>query len=409
MNRHQCDIAIVGGGAAGFFAAVTAAEQRPGRTIVLLDKSPELLAKVAISGGGRCNVTHAEFEPDRFAERYPRGARELRGPLHRWQARDTIDWFEARGVPLKTESDGRIFPANDRATSITGCLLEEAQRRGVSILPQTGLRTAERTDAGFALTCSNGVNIHADRLLLATGGNAASSGYRIAGGLGHTIEPPVPSLFTFHISDPRIDGLSGISVEPAGVGAVTLRQEGALLITHWGLSGPAILRLSAWGARRMHDLRYTFPLDIDWASARSVEEIRTIIAEHRRDRGATHLAAHALLQLPIRLWRNLLHHAEVPADARWGNLRAAQADALVSRLKQSRLQVTGRSLNKDEFVTCGGVRLTEVDFRTMQSRVCPGLYLAGELLDIDGITGGFNLQAAWTTGRIAGEAMAAAD
>ncbi len=403
----ECDIAIAGGGAAGFFAAVTAVERSPDASILLLEKSPELLAKVTISGGGRCNVTHAEFDPDRLAEHYPRGARELRGPLHRWQPGDTIDWFEARGVPLKTEADGRVFPTDDRAASITGCLLDQACQQGVHIHAQTGLRSATRTEEGFALTLSNGTHCRARRLLLATGGNAASSGYKIAANLGHTIEPPVPSLFTFHISDPRIDGLAGVSVEHARVRAAGLQQQGALLITHWGLSGPAILRLSAWGARRLHDLAYAFSLEIDWVPDTSEEEVRDRLAQQRQDHGAAQPARHPLFRLPARLWRKLLLHAGIYAKARWSGLRSEQAERLVAELKRGRFEVTGRSLNKEEFVTCGGVRLSEVDFRTMESRVCPGLFLAGELLDIDGVTGGFNLQAAWTTGRIAGEAMAA--
>ena len=398
-------IVVAGGGAAGFFGAIAAAESIADAEVILLEKSPELLAKVTISGGGRCNVTHACFDPKELSTRYPRGGRELIGPFHRWQPRDTVDWFESRGVKLKTEADGRMFPTTDKSTTITDCLLKQARNAGVQIVTGKGLLDVNRTEKGFVLRLTSKETLACDRLLIATGGNQASAGRSIAESLGHTIVPPVPSLFTFNVKDRRIEGLAGLSVAKAeaSVPSQKLSQRGPVLITHWGFSGPAILKLSAWGARVLHDVGYDFELVINWLPAVRVEErLRALKLEHAK---RCVVAWSPFPEIATRLWASLIRSAGVPDDRQWATLSRLELDAMTKALGACAFHARGKSMFKDEFVTCGGVSLKEVDFKTMQSRVCPGLYFAGEVLDIDGVTGGFNFQAAWTTGWIAGKSM----
>lgn len=410
MNESQpVDVVIAGGGAAGFFAAVTCAEANPSQRVVLLEKSPELLAKVTISGGGRCNVTHACFDPDALGSFYPRGSRELRGPFHKWQPRDTVVWFERRGVPIKAESDGRMFPVSNKSTDITGALIDEAKRLGVRIWTSCGLKTVRKQEGGgFWLGLSSGSELTCGKQMLATGGNQNSSGFDLAASLGHTIVDPVPSLFTFHVDDPRIAGLPGISVPDAvvSVPGTKLHQTGPLLITHWGLSGPAVLKLSAWGARVLHDCGYVFSLAINWVGGQSTGAVAEKMRMFKKQQGGRLVTGPSPFGLVSRLWGSLCTAAGIGPEEKWATLTATQLDALARELCEGEYRVTGKSLFKEEFVTCGGVKLKEVDFRTLESRVCPGLYFGGELLDIDGVTGGFNLQAAWTTGRLAGLAMA---
>lgn len=400
-------IVIVGGGAAGFFAAIAAAEAAPGADITVLERSPNFLAKVRISGGGRCNVTHRCFEARELTKRYPRGERALIAPFQRFQARDTVEWFASRGVTLKTEADGRMFPITDSSETIVNCLLGEVRRRGVKLVANCGVESVTR-GTEFTLTLSNGETLRCDRLLLATGGCRTPALGQLATALGHTLEPPVPSLFTFHIATPWLRELAGVSLESveAAVPGTGLRERGALLVTHWGLSGPVILRLSAWGARALHDLEYRFPLHVNWLPERHVEQLARDIQSRRNCQAAKLVVNCPLAPLTARLWEQLVLAAGIPRETRWAALSSAQQHRLIQQLTRSEFPVTGKSLNKDEFVTCGGVRLKEVDFKTMESRVCPGVFFAGEVLDIDGITGGFNFQAAWTTGWIAGRAMA---
>ncbi len=385
MSKRR--IIVVGGGAAGFFAAITCAEALPGAEVTVLEKSKEFLSKVRISGGGRCNVTHACFDPRDFATRFPRGERELISPLRRFGAQDTVTWFESRGVKLKTESDGRVFPVTDSSQTVIDCLVSAAKAANVKLV--TG-----RTVDHFPEDC--------DRLLLATGGCRTEAGSKLATSFGHTIEPPVPSLFTFHIETLWLRRLAGITVESVEVSATGLRERGPLLVTHSGLSGPVILRLSAWGVRELHKLDYKFPLYVNWLPCFRPEQLATIRAEQP----ARLVVNTPLASLPARLWEQLVLAAGIERETRWAHLSKADQHRLGQQLIRTELSVTGKSLNKEEFVTCGGVRLSEVDFKTMESRLCPGLHFAGELLDIDGITGGFNFQAAWTTGWIAGKAMA---
>ena len=408
MNSKR--IVIVGGGAAGFFAALTCAGARPDAEIIILERTAHFLAKVKISGGGRCNVTHACFDARQFTARYPRGERALISPFGKFQARDTVAWFEARGVSLKTESDGRMFPVTDSSQTIIDCLMNAARDTGVKLRTNCGVEGIVRTNAGgFELTLSNGETLTCDKLLLATGGCRTPALGQLAVSLGHTLEPPVPSLFTFQINTPWLRELAGVSLDSveASVTGTKLRERGALLLTHWGLSGPVILRLSAWGARELHGRNYNFKLLLNWLPQWTEEKLAAEFQSRRKSQPAKLIVNYSVAPLSARLWEQLVLAAGVPRETRWAELSRAQQHQLIQQLLRTELPVTGKSLNKDEFVTCGGIKLGEVDFKTMQSRICPGLYFAGEVLDVDGITGGFNFQAAWTTGWLAGKAMAA--
>jgi predicted Rossmann fold flavoprotein len=406
-------VIIVGGGAAGFFAAIACAENLGAAgEVTLYEATAHPLAKVRVSGGGRCNLTHACFEPRELVKRYPRGGRELLGAFHRWQPRDTIEWFAARGVETKTEEDGRMFPVTDNSATIVDCLMRAAEQAGVRLVTSMGVRKVEAVGAGstrsFWVTLTDGSELRCERLLLSTGGNKSSAGFTIAQALGHTLEPLVPSLFTFHIDDQRLIGLSGVSLEnaSASVDGTKLRESGPLLITHWGLSGPAILKLSAWGARELAGRNYEFPLIVNFAPPHTRETLVRELTQVREKNQRKQITTWSPLAMPQRLWERLVTSSGISATAPWTGVGNAALATLAAQITGAEFKVVGKSLFKEEFVTCGGVRLTEVDFRTMESRVCPGLHFAGEVLDVDGVTGGFNFQAAWTTGMLAGKAMA---
>jgi len=402
-------VTIVGGGAAGFFAALACAEAGYAGEILILEKTAQFLSKVKISGGGRCNVTHACFNDREFATRYPRGERALIAPFKQFHAGDTVAWFAAHGVKLKTESDGRMFPVTDSSQTIIDCLLNDARAKGVKLRTNCGAENVTRSAGGFELILSNGEMIACEKLLLATGGCRTPALGQLAVSLGHTLEPPVPSLFTFHIANPWLRALAGISVEnvEASVLQTKLRERGPVLVTHWGLSGPVILRLSAWGARALHEMNYQCTLRINWLPNSSDESLAKEFDARRQSQAARLVVNAPIAPLPSRLWEQLVLSAGIPRETRWSALSRPAQHKLIQQLLRCKFPVSGKSLNKDEFVTCGGVILSEVDFKTMQSRLSPGLFFAGELLDIDGITGGFNFQAAWTTGWIAGHAIAA--
>lgn len=406
MNSRR--IIIVGGGAAGFFAALACAEAGCDAEIVILEKTAQFLSKVKISGGGRCNVTHACFDKREFAKRYPRGERELISLFQRFSAEETIAWFAARGVKLKTESDGRMFPITDSSQTIIDCLMNAARNAGVKLKTNCGVERIEKAAAGFAVKTTTGETIQCDKVLLATGGCRTATLGQLAVSLGHTLEAPVPSLFTFHIDTPWLRGLAGVSVERVEISVLEtkLRERGALLVTHWGLSGPVILRLSAWGARALHDKEYRCTLAVNWLPHLNDATLTKELQLRRESQPAKLVVNSPIAPLSARLWEKLVLTAGISPETRWSALSRASQHKLVQQLLRTEFPVSGKSLNKDEFVTCGGVRLSEVNFKTMESRKCPGLFFAGELLDIDGITGGFNFQAAWTTGWIAGRAMA---
>ena len=401
-------IVVVGGGACGFFAAITCAEAFPAAHITLLEKSPQFLAKVRISGGGRCNVTHACFEPRELGSHYPRGGSALLAPFQRFQPRHTIAWFEARGVKLKTEADGRVFPVTDSSETVIDCLLGAARSAGVELIANRApQRVTRRAEGGFGLEFDKGEPLVCESLMLATGGCRVPAAGQLAVSLGHTLEPPVPSLFTFHIAAPWLHELAGISVPSTEVSVpgLGLRERGPVLLTHAGLSGPAILRLSAWGARALHERNYQFPLRLNWLPDLDAQALTGELEARRRAQPARFVVNTPLPPLPARLWHNLVLAAGIGRETRWADLSRAARHRLIQQINLTELRVSGKTLNQDEFVTCGGVRLSEVNFKTMESRISPGLHLGGELLDIDGLTGGFNFQAAWTTGWLAGRAM----
>jgi predicted Rossmann fold flavoprotein len=425
MDKRR--VIIVGGGAAGFFAAIACAEANPDCDVAIYEATAHLLAKVKVSGGGRCNVTHACFEPRELVKKYPRGSRELLGAFHRFQPRDTVEWFESRGVKLKAEGDGRMFPVTDDSQTIVDCLRGAAEKAGVRVMLQAGVKQVERggtaalaaapdTNANapggrippFRVMLTTGEVVDCDRLLLATGGNRTNAGFEFARQAGHTIEPPVPSLFTFHVKDSRLQDLSGVSVELAttAVRGMPLKESGPLLITHWGLSGPAVLKLSAWGARLLHDCNYQFTLSVNWAPQFNATQLISVLEQARAANPKKQLGTWCPVGLPLRLWEKLLVASALPPTTLWTTVSGAALRMLAAQVATGEFAVTGKSMFKEEFVTCGGVRLSEVDFKTMESRLVPGLHFAGEVLDIDGVTGGFNFQAAWTGGWLAGRAMA---
>lgn len=398
---------VLGGGAAGFFAAIRAAELAPDARVILLEATSTPLQKVRISGGGRCNVTHHQFDPAILVTKYPRGAKELRGPLSKFGPRDTMQWFESRGVALKTEADGRVFPTTDDSETICQALLQEATKRGVEV--RTGVTLTAATKE-LRLTLRGGETLDAAALCIASGSNPKGLG--LAAALGHTVIPGVPSLFSFEVKDERIEGLAGVSVEnvraKAIVGSETFEQEGPLLVTHWGFSAHAVLRLSAWGARAFHDAGYRAKLVVDFVPAAKEDVLRAQADALRRDRARGTLGAHPLTHaVPRRLWEALLVAAGGDPELRWADVPNRGIQGLLDQLKRATFEVTGKGPFKEEFVTAGGVARGEVDWRTMESKLVPGLFIVGEALDVDALTGGFNLQNAWSTGWLAGGGMAA--
>ena len=444
MNRLK--IVVIGGGAAGFFGAITCAEAHPHTQVTLLEAGHQPLSKVRISGGGRCNVTHACFDPALLVQNYPRGSKALRGALTRFQAKDTVAWFGAHGVQLKTESDGRMFPVTDNSETIVNCLLQAADDVGVKLRTGTPVKSVRRhslqpsltqgesveegfenvsplalgargvqeesTREGFEVELKNGEILTCDRILLATGSNP--QGYRWAKNFGHTVEPPVPSLFTFNVPDPRLQDLAGVSANNVQLrlpeaGKTLKEQTGPLLITHWGVSGPAVLKLSAWGARFLHDHHYQTPLIINWLPQYKQEALRDLLLAVKSQLPRRQIITSCPVPVPKRLWMSLVTSVGIAAEERWAEVSKKALNQLVQELNQGQYLIKGKGVFKEEFVTCGGVSLKEVDFKLMESRLVHNLYFAGEILDIDGITGGFNFQSAWTTGWLAGQAMGTTD
>ncbi len=396
---------VVGGGAAGFFGAISCAERFTDDKVILLEKHRQLLSKVRISGGGRCNVTHACFDPKLLVKNYPRGSKELLGPFTRFHPSDTISWFEKRGVKLKTEDDGRMFPTTDSSETIIACLQNAARKAKVDVRTETGIDQINKKENGFELSLSDGTVLTCHRLLVASGSTPKM--YPLLEKLGHTIVPLVPSLFTFNIPDSPFLELAGISVPQAKVTLPHLSQEqtGPLLITHWGFSGPAVLKLSAWAARELHQLNYKTEVKINWLPSLSVGELQQVLSECKQKQAAKQMGSEPPLPLPKQLWRKILSLADIISEARWSTLSNQQMQTLITLIHGTSCQIDGKTTYKQEFVTCGGISLNEVNFKTMESRRCPGLFFAGEVLDVDGVTGGFNFQNAWTTGWIAGQSM----
>ncbi len=401
-------IVVIGGGAAGFFGAITCAERNPDCEVILIEKSDKLLSKVKVSGGGRCNVTHFCFEPKILVQNYPRGNKVLQGPFSRFQAKDTVEWFESRGVELKTEEDGRIFPESNTSQTIVDCLLTTAGNAGVKIWTRTGVKNIRKKGGEFVLELSSGPDLHCDRILIATGGHPKAEGYQWLKDLGHSIELPVPSLFTFNINDKELQSLAGLSVEKAAVKipGTKLEQEGPLLITHWGMSGPAVLKLSAWGARALSELNYDFTILVCWMPDYKETDLLEKLLEIKTNESRKQISTFSPFPLPLRLWKYIISKAGIGAELRWADLSKKNQNKLLEELLRSSFPVKGKSTFKEEFVTCGGISLKDVNFKTMESLKSGGVFFAGEILDIDGVTGGFNFQNAWTTGWIAGMAIA---
>lgn len=417
MNQIPKDIVIVGGGAAGYFAAINAAYHCPLHNYTILEASDNSLGKLKISGGGRCNITHSCFDPKLLVQGYPRGAKELRGAFSRFQPSDLIRWFQERGVALKTEGDGRIFPSSDRSETIIECLNQEACKMGIKIRERARVTRIIKRDQGFELEIHGAKSVTADRVLVATGGGI--SGHSLAEGVGHTIEPPAPSLFTFAIKHPLLSGMMGQSFSKVSLELIVrpkgeirgksapkrgfrYHRQGPMIITHWGLSGPAILWLSAFGAQTLQKCAYKGELKVNFCPEYREEEMESHLRSIKKRLPKRLCTNEAPGGLSRRFWQRLLDIADCPKGILWGGLSDKALKRIAFFICSSTFQITGKGEYKDEFVTCGGVRLNEVEFKTMESRIVPGLFFAGELLDVDGVTGGFNFQNAWTTGWIAG-------
>lgn len=396
VPNQKADILVIGGGAAGFFTAINAAEMNPGAKIIILERGKTVLNKVRISGGGRCNVTHAEFLPKELSKNYPRGEREILGPFHTFMTGDTMQWFEDRGVDLKIEEDGRIFPVSDSSETIIRCFLSEAERLGIQILKNHSVQKIEKEEEYWKIT-TNDQCFLINKLVIATGSNPKI--WKVLETLGHTIVPAVPSLFTFNIDDQRIKSLPGVVTEASvRVRGSKLVSEGPLLITHWGMSGPGILKLSAWGANELNACDYHFEIQVNWLLDATLEEILGDLKNLKLPQAKQQVCKRPQFDLPKRLWHSLVLASGITETNTWAELNKKQLRSLGQQLTGSSFQVHGKSTFKEEFVTAGGIDLTEVDFKTFRSKVHKNLYFAGEVLNIDAITGGFNFQNAWTGG-----------
>lgn len=399
MAKH---LVVIGGGAAGFFCAVNAAAASENLRVTILEKSGKLLSKVKASGGGRCNTTHACFDIAELSRRYPRGQHFVKKAFHWFNPGSTIEWFASRGVELKAEADGRMFPVTDNSQTIVDCLLKEAAKYQVDVQLHSEVKEIT-TGPGFRLTLADGKIMEADFVCIATGGYPKSAMFDWLKQTGHFVEEPVPSLFTFNMPGNGITALMGVSVEhvQVKVQGTKLAQEGPLLITHWGVSGPAVLRLSAWGARILSDRQYRFRVVINWLPAYNEQSLRAEWAALRDEYGGQKTGSKNPFGLPSRLWLFLLQQSGIDEGMRWADLSSKAQNKLISLLVSHEHEVNGKTTFKEEFVTCGGIRLSEIDPSTMQSRIVPNLFFAGEVMDVDGITGGFNFQHAWTSGWLA--------
>jgi predicted Rossmann fold flavoprotein len=400
-------LVVIGGGAAGFFCAVNAARMNPSLKVVILEKSSKILSKVKVSGGGRCNVTHACFDLEELVKYYPRGQNFLKRSFHWFSVNDTINWFQERGVELKTEEDGRMFPVTDNSQTIIDCLIKEANRYDVEIFYSCEVKSIGKTQDLFQLQTANKL-IESNFLCIASGGYPKSVQFEWLKKLGLSIEEPVPSLFTFNTPNNTITSLMGVSVEKAHIKILStkLNETGPILITHWGLSGPAVLRLSAWGARELAARNYTFTATINWIPGYNEQSLRTAWSSFRQEYGAKKISAKNPFDLPHRLWLHLIQESQINPEIKWGELLLKQQNILIQNLVAQSFEVKGKTTFKEEFVTCGGINLSTIDANTMQSKVVPKLFFAGEVMNVDGITGGFNFQHAWTSGWIAARNIA---
>jgi hypothetical protein len=397
MNQNF-DIIIVGGGAAGFFTAINIVEKNPKLKVAILERGNEVLSKVRISGGGRCNVTHACFEPNELVKFYPRGEKELRGPFHQFCSGDSVEWFSKHGVELKIEDDGRMFPVSNSSQTIIDCFLQATQKLGISVLTGQSAQSIFKKDNCWKIETQN-ENYIAEKLILATGSNPKI--WETLQTFGHAIVNPVPSLFTFNIKDSRIKELPGVSaIVSVKVKDTKLTSTGPLLITHWGMSGPAILKMSAWGARILFEKNYQFVIFVNWLNDIDTDEAEKILKNLKQENAKKAVSKKSPFDFPNRLWESLVLASNIPEETKWADLSKVQLQNLSNQLTNSSFQVNGKSTFKEEFVTAGGIDLKEINFKTMESKLHENLYFAGEIVNIDAITGGFNFQNAWTSGFI---------
>jgi hypothetical protein len=405
--QNKKTLIVIGGGAAGFFCAVNAAQMNNNVKVIIIEKTGKILSKVKVSGGGRCNVTHACFEIDEMARKYPRGENFVKKTFHQFFTKNTVQWFEERGVKLKAEQDGRMFPVSNSSQTIIDCLINEANKYGVEILMHVQVERVEKLNEDWLLHTTNGQRLTANYVCIACGGYPKSSMFDWFKNLGHTIEEPVPSLFTFNLPDNSITKLMGISVADAQVkiAGTKLVERAPLLMTHWGLSGPCVLRLSAWGARELKEKNYDFTILINWIPLENEASLRERFQQVRTETGSQKIINKNSFGLPQRLWEYLIYQSGITENMRWADLPAKEQKKLISNFITYECLVKGKTTFKEEFVTAGGIKLSEIDFNTMQSKIVPNIFFAGEIMDVDGITGGFNFQHAWTSGFIAAKAI----
>ena len=397
------DIIIIGGGAAGFFTAINIVEKNSKLKVAILERGKSVLEKVRISGGGRCNVTHACFVPNDLVKFYPRGERELKGPFHQFCSGDTIEWFKKHGVELKIEDDGRMFPVSNSSQTIIDCFLKATQKLKIDVLTGQSVQELYQGENYWKISTNQEV-FSCQKLVITTGSN--SKMWELLQNLGHSIIEPVPSLFTFNIKDVRIKDLMGLStLASVKVKKSKLQASGSLLITHWGMSGPGILRLSAWGARELANKKYQFAIQVNWLNETDFEEAIDLLKYIKEENSKKLVSKYAHFDLPKRLWENLVKAAGISEEAKWADLNKKQLNTLAEQLINGEFQVNGKSTFKEEFVTAGGIDLKEVNFKTMESKILPNVYFAGEILNIDAITGGFNFQNAWTGGFLVANAI----
>ena len=402
------DLIVIGGGAAGFFGAIQAAEMKPGFKILILEKSQKLLSKVRVSGGGRCNVTHHCFGQAALSKHYPRGEKPLKKIFGVYQASDVIAWFQSKGVELKVEPDGRMFPESNSSQTIIDCFLRQASKHQIQI--ETGQAVSEiKKEGDFVVKCESGKQFAAEKILVAIGGHPKESAYQFLETIGHTVKKTIPSLFTFNDTEKKFVDLMGLSVSKGTVKIVGTKfsEVGPVLITHWGLSGPAVIKLSAWAAEYLYQVNYQFMVQVNWVGEQTEEEVRNKLHEYKQEIGLRKVFSNPQFDIPSRLWQRLCQLAEIKDTIIWSALPKKNTNRLIEFLVRTPFQIKGKTTFKEEFVTCGGIDLADVNTQSMESKKVRNLYFAGEVLDIDGETGGFNFQAAWSTGYLAAKSITA--